>query len=229
MEEQVKSIFSNISGRYELANTVLSFGRDKHWRRVTVEKLSLEGSERVLDICTGTGDLAFLLSEKLDKGGEVIGVDFCQEMLQIAEERVKKAGKKNIFFEKANALKLPFSSESFDVATIAFGLRNLSDRRKGLEEFRRVLKSQGRLAVLEFSPPSKGLKGKAHQFYLKKVIPFLGFLVTGEKEAYSYLATSIEEFPSPEELRLMILSSGFSSVSVYSFTSGAVSLHLARV
>lgn len=229
MEDQVKSIFSSISGRYELTNSILSFGQDRHWRRVTVDKLSLVGKEKVLDVCTGTGDLAFLLSERVKKGGEVVGVDFCQEMLRMAEERVQKSGKKNLFFKKANALDLPFSSESFDVVTIAFGLRNLTDREKGLREFRRVLKNGGKLAILEFSPPSKGLKGKLHLYYLKKIIPFLGGLVTGERDAYSYLAASIEAFPTPEELASMILSSGFSSVSVHIFTFGAVSLHLAKV
>lgn len=229
MEEKVKLIFSNISGRYELANSVLSFSRDRYWRRMTVDKLSLKGKEKVLDVCTGTGDLAFLLSERLQKGGEVVGIDFCQEMLQIAEERARNDGRKNLYFKKANALNLPFSSGSFDVVTIAFGLRNLTDRGKGLREFRRVLKKEGKLAVLEFSPPSKGLRGKVHLYYLKKVIPFLGGLVTGERKAYSYLAASIENFPPPEELKSMILSSGFSSVSVHTFTFGAVSLHLAKV
>ncbi len=229
MEEQVKSIFSTISKRYEFANSVLSFGRDRYWRQMTVEKLALKGGEKVLDVCTGTGEMAFLLSEKLRKGGEVVGVDFCEEMLQSAQEKARKIGRKNLFFKKANALNLPFSSGSFDAVTIAFGLRNLTDRKKGLKELRRILKSQGKLAVLDFSPPSSGVTGKIHQFYLKKIVPLLGGLVTGKKEAYSYLAASIENFPSSEELKKIILASGFSSVSVYKFTFGAVSLHLALV
>jgi len=229
MEEQVKSIFSNISRRYELANVVLSFGRDRYWRRKTVEMLSLEGGEKILDVCTGTGELAFLLAEKLDREGQVTAVDFCQEMLEIAEERARKEKKENLEFKKANALNLPFSSSSFDALTIAFGFRNLTDRERGLKEFRRVLKKGGKLAILEFSPPSKGLKGKVHSFYLSKIVPLLGSLVSGERDAYNYLASSIRDFPSPEELKTMILSNGFSEVSVFSFTLGAVSLHLARV
>lgn len=229
MEEQVKSIFSSISSRYELANTLLSFGRDRFWRRKTVEMLSLEGDEKVLDVCAGTGNLAFSLAERLDRGGRVIGVDFCQEMLGIAAERVRKEKRKNLEFKKANALSLPFPSAYFDVVTIAFGLRNLTDREKGLKEFKRVLKKGGKLAVLEFSPPLAGLKGKAHRFYLNKIVPFLGGLVSGEREAYAYLASSIMEFPLPDELSLMILSCGFSQVSVCTLTFGAVSLHLAKV
>jgi len=229
MEEKVKSIFSNISRRYELANVVLSFGRDRYWRRKTVEMLSLEGGEKILDVCTGTGELAFLLAEKLNRGGQVTGVDFCQEMLEIAEERARKEKKENLEFKKANALNLPFSSSSFDALTIAFGFRNLSQRERGLKEFRRVLKKGGKLAILEFSPPSEGLKGKVHVFYLSKIVPLLGSLVSGERDAYEYLSSSIRDFPSPEDLKAMILSNGFSEVSVFSFTWGAVSLHLARV
>jgi demethylmenaquinone methyltransferase/2-methoxy-6-polyprenyl-1,4-benzoquinol methylase len=221
----VNSLFGRIAGRYDLANRLLSGGRDVGWRRELVAAVCRRAPAEVLDLATGSGDVAFALSRGLGPSARILGVDFCEPMLVVAERKKAAArGFSNVRFKSGDALALPLPDESFDAATIAFGLRNLADRARGLAEIRRVLRPGGRLFVLEFSQPRRGLR-PFYLFYLRRLLPVLAGLVTGDRPAYVYLNKSIEAFPGREALRAEIAAAGFSDVTARPFTLGIVALH----
>jgi demethylmenaquinone methyltransferase/2-methoxy-6-polyprenyl-1,4-benzoquinol methylase len=219
----VNSLFGRIAARYDLANRLLSGGRDVGWRRVLVAAVQRREPRDVLDLATGSGDVAFALARTLPPAVQITGVDFCAPMLAEAE-RKKPAGCANIRFQLGDALSLPFAAASFDAATIAFGLRNLADRARGLAEIRRVLRPGGRLFVLEFSQPPPWFR-PFYLCYLRWVLPVLAGLVTGDRPAYVYLNESIEKFPGREALAAEIGAAGFSDISARPLTFGIVALH----
>ncbi len=235
----VCSMFGEIAGRYDLANHALSFGVDFYWRKQVVDRVArllrerpeAGGQARVVDLATGSGDLAFALKDRLGHAAEVIGMDFCQPMLDEAErkqaERERPAAE-TIAFRQGDVLDLPLESDSVDVCTIAFGLRNLEDRARGLREIFRVLKKpHGSLIVLEFTQPDDWFK-PAYYFYLRSVLPRLARAVTGNRSAYEYLGGTISEFPEREALRAEIAAQGFASVTYTALSAGIVAIHYAR-
>ena len=192
----VKATFSNVASRYDLANHLLSGGIDFIWRKKLVSLARKDICLQVLDLATGSGDVAFALREGLPGNPEIVGLDFCPPMLDQAREKRDRMGlarDSNEFIE-GDCMELQFDNESFDLVTIAFGLRNLTNRSKGLEEIRRVLKPGGRLIVLEFSQPYLWFR-PFYYFYLRGILPWLARLITGDREAYLYLGTSISNFP----------------------------------
>lgn len=221
---RVARMFNRIAPTYDLLNHLLSANIDVRWRRRTVAALRLTGTERCLDACTGTGDLALAL---LDGGArEVVGSDFAEEMLEIAR---RKAGERATF-RQADTTSLPFASASFDVATVGFGVRNLEDLDAGLRELRRVLRPGGRLAVLEFSRPPNLLVRAAYDFYFRLLLPLVGNLVSGGAEnAYSYLPRSVMTFPAPDALAQRLRAAGFDEVRYEALTLGIAHLHVATV
>lgn len=221
---RVARMFNRIAPTYDLLNHVLSANIDVAWRRKTVAALGLRGTERCLDACTGTGDLAVALLEGGAK--EVVGSDFAEEMLEIAR---KKAGARATF-RQADTTRLPFESASFDVATVGFGVRNIEDLDAGLRELRRVLAPGGRLAILEFSRPPNLLVRAAYDFYFRLLLPLIGNLVSGGAEnAYSYLPRSVMTFPAPAALADRLRAAGFDEVSYEALTFGIAHLHVARL
>lgn len=223
----VNSMFGRIAGRYDLANHLLSGGLDFGWRRCLVSAVDRASPSDVLDLATGSGDVAFALSRRLPTATRIVGMDFCQPMLDQAE--VKKASASvarfaNVTFRQGDALALAFADESFDAITIAFGLRNLSDRARGLREMRRVLRPGGRLFVLEFSQPHAWFR-PLYFFYLKKILPFIAGVVTGDRAAYDYLNDTITQFPGRTALADEIRAAGFAEVSARGLTFCAVALH----
>ena len=216
-------MFSALATRYDRANRILSFAQDRRWRRVLVRLVQPRPHSCALDVCTGTGDLALALARC--GGVTVTGVDLSQAMLDLASHKAKKVGLDGrVTFVAGNALTLPCCDEAFDLATIAFGLRNLPDYERGLGELFRVLKPGGQVCVLEFSKP-RGLWGKAFLFYLRHILPRLGGWITGQPDAYRYLDASIRGFPAREGLKALLEAAGFSQLRVHALNGGIALIH----
>jgi demethylmenaquinone methyltransferase/2-methoxy-6-polyprenyl-1,4-benzoquinol methylase len=217
-------MFGRIAGRYDLANRLLSGGQDVAWRRRLVAAAVAGAPRDVLDLATGSGDVAFALG-RAEPGARITGADFCLPMLAEAErKKAASGGGANVAFRPADALALPFPSGSFDAVTIAFGLRNLADRARGLAEMRRVLRPGGRLLVLEFSQPQAWFR-PFYLFYLRRILPAFAGRVTGDRAAYVYLNESIESFPGRSALAAELAAAGFVRVTARALTFGIVALH----
>lgn len=224
----VRSMFARIAGRYDVANHLLSGGVDFWWRRVLVRRVH-DGTPRdVLDLATGSGDVAFSLADGLPPAVRIVGMDFCQPMLDEAvKKRTARPRWQKIEFRQGDGMALPLPDAQFDVVTISFGLRNMADRHKSLSEMRRVLRPGGRLFVLEFSQPFAWFR-PIYYTYLKYVLPTIAAVVTGDRGAYEYLCGSIEQFPGREAMSAEILRAGFKSVHATPLTFGIVALHKAQ-
>jgi demethylmenaquinone methyltransferase/2-methoxy-6-polyprenyl-1,4-benzoquinol methylase len=223
-------MFSRIASRYDAANLLLSCGIDSLWRRRLVNAVDRVQPRDVLDLATGSGDVAFALSRKLTSTTRITGMDFCQPMLdQAVAKQNSRRGEKysNVSFRQGDGLALPLEDQSVDALTIAFGLRNLADRNRGLSEMRRVLRPDGTLFVLEFSQPHRWLR-PLYYFYLRRILPRLAGLLTGDRAAYQYLNDTIAEFPDRAALAVEITSAGFTSVNSEPLTFGIVALHQAK-
>lgn len=223
---QIQRMFASVAHRYDFLNRLLSLSIDQLWRRFTRRKLDqrLGSGSVILDLCTGTGDLAIELS----RIAAVIGCDFCHPMLvRGVEKSLRKNLANRIEFAEGDALQLPFASARFDAVTIAFGLRNLEHYETGIREMYRVLNDTGYLAILEFSIPKWPVYRQLYLFYFTKILPRIGALVSGKDGPYSYLPASVKEFPSVEALKEMLLSVGFNEVVAYPLTGGIATLHLA--
>ena len=217
-------MFSGIAGRYDFLNHLLSGNIDKSWRRIAVRALkpSLVEGARVLDVACGTGDLSLVLAEA--GAVRVVGLDFCRPMLEIARRKAE-ADSRAIPFVEGDALRLPFADETFDAATIAFGLRNLAGVAEGLRELRRILKPGGRLAVLEFSSPVVPGFRALFRFYFTRVLPRVGGLLSGSRGAYEYLPDSVLRFPDQRRLAELMRAEGFEGVEYRNLTGGVAALH----
>lgn len=218
----VRAMFTEIAPHYDLLNHLLSANVDKlWWRRAaqTFRSVLSQPNARVLDLCCGTGDLAFAL-RKQGSAAQITGADFSHTMLKLALS--KSGGGPALTWIEADALQLPFANESFDLVTSAFGFRNLADYDAGLSEIRRVLRPGGEIGILEFSEPD-GILGKFYKFYFKRVLPRVGALIS-RTSAYSYLPASVERFPSPEELLERMRIAGFRDASWTPYTFGIAGL-----
>lgn len=222
-------MFARIAHRYDLANRLLSLGMDLSWRWRLVRRLRRQEPQRVLDLATGSGDVAFAISRNIPTASEIVGIDFCQPMLdeairkQAADRRRRYA---NIRFAPGDGLALPLPDDAFDAVTISFGLRNMGDRGRSLAEMRRVLRPGGRVYVLEFSQSAPWFR-PFYLFYLRHVLPWFAGLLTGDRAAYEYLNETIEAFPGREALAAEFRAAGFASVQAEGWTFGIVALHIA--
>ena len=223
----VRATFESVAPRYDLANHFLSGGIDYYWRWRLVKIAGIETSEHVLDLATGSGDVLFALRQNLPERTKITGVDFCEPMLEEARNKrnAKSLDANSNQFLLGDCLSLDFPDQSFDLITISFGLRNLSNREKGLKEIYRVLKPNGRLIVLEFSQPYFWFR-PFYYFYLKLVLPWMARLVTGDREAYLYLGSSISAFPDRFGLVDELEGAGFDRVRFSTLTFSIVALHL---
>ncbi|MCB1856002.1 MAG: bifunctional demethylmenaquinone methyltransferase/2-methoxy-6-polyprenyl-1,4-benzoquinol methylase UbiE [Halieaceae bacterium] len=222
----VADVFHSVASRYDLMNDLMSVGIHRIWKRFTVELSGVRKGNAVLDIAGGTGDLAARFAEIVGPAGSVVLADINDSMLQVGRDKLLDHGLlDNLEFVQADAQYLPFADDSFDCITIAFGLRNVTDKDRALRSMLRVLKPGGRLLVLEFSKPLNPLLSKAYDAYSFKVLPVMGRLVANDSDSYQYLAESIRVHPDQETLKDMMEDAGFSRCEYHNMTGGVVALH----
>ncbi len=221
-------IFNAIAPRYDATNYALSLGMDIGWRRRITDHLPVGDSLAALDLATGTADVALVLARH-PRVGRVVGIDVATGMLDLARAKVRKAGfERKIELAAGDALALDFPDESFDVLTVAFGIRNFSDLMRGLAEAYRVLKPGGCFIVLEFSTPRGFVQRAVHGFYLKHMVPFIGMLLTGRKEAYAYLSRTVKAFPYGDRFSRIIRQAGFGHVERVELAMGTATIYVAK-
>ena len=223
---KVADVFHSVAAKYDVMNDLMSFGIHRLWKRFTMEFTGVRKGDSVLDIAGGTGDLTMKFSDLVGPEGKVILADINDSMLKVGRDRLLDKGYSgNIECVQANAECLPFEDNSFDVVTMAFGLRNVTDKDQALREFNRVLKPGGRLLVLEFSKTNNPLLKKAYDLYSFTALPFMGKLITNDSESYRYLAESIRMHPGQDELNAMFEDAGFANCEYHNLTGGIVALH----
>ena len=223
--QAVNSMFGRIAGRYDLANRLLSGGIDVWWRKKLIRAVARDAPADVLDLATGSGDVAFALADGLPAETPITGMDFCRPMLDAARIKQRdRGGYAHIAFREGDGLNLPIGNETYDAATISFGLRNMADRERCLSELHRVLRPGGHLWVLEFSQPYRWLR-PFYYLYLRYVLPLIAGIVTGDKSAYDYLCGSITGFPTHEGIAAEMRAAGFANIECHRLTGGIVALH----
>jgi len=226
---RVAAMFDAIAARYDLLNRLLSAGIDRRWRRRAIRSLRLTGRESVVDVCTGTADVALTSVEARPGAARVVGIDFSGEMLRLGSRKVRRQGQAGrILLARGDATRLPIRSESADAATVAFGIRNVEDPERGLAEMYRALVPGGRLAILEFSIPSSALIRAVYLPYFRYVLPRIGRLVSGHGSAYTYLPASVGSFIPPETMLAMLAACGFLDAEATPLTGGIVMLYTAQ-
>jgi demethylmenaquinone methyltransferase/2-methoxy-6-polyprenyl-1,4-benzoquinol methylase len=224
--ERIRSMFDSIAPRYDFLNRVLSFGIDRSWRRFAVKQVKFSENGRILDVATGTGDVALEIALQTPASVRIVGVDFSKEMVELGKEKIRQSPyAERITMEVAPCEAIPYAEESFDSVTIAFGIRNVVDRLQGLREMHRVLKTGGRLVILEFSTPRSRLFKSLYCFYFLRVLPVIGGLFS-KQSAYKYLPDSVLEFPPQEEFKALMAAAGFGNLVHFDLTGGIASVYV---
>ncbi len=224
-KEEVAEMFNNISPSYDFLNRFLSMGIDIGWRKKTVRAVSELMPKRILDVATGTADLAIALSETT--ATSIVGCDISEGMMEIGKKKVAKKGLSNLIsFKLGDSERLPFDDNSFDATTISFGVRNFENPLQGLKDVHRVLRTGGKIFVLEFSQPQVFPAKQLYHFYSKFVMPFLGRLISKDKAAYTYLPDSIKAFPHGQAFLYLMANAGFKNNSAKKLTFGIASLYI---
>ncbi len=228
--ENIKNMFGSIVKVYDLLNALLSLNFDKSWRKFAVSVSGVDKNAKVLDVCTGTGDLAIAYSKLLNGNGLVVGSDFCHDMLKYGLPKIKKRHLEDkIKLIEADTLNLPFPDNSFEISTVAFGIRNVADLEAGIKEMGRVIKPDGRVVILEFSQPTNFLFRRMYFFYFTRVLPFLGKIISQSKiDAYSYLPQSVLAFPDRQGLKEKMEKCGLADIKIFVRTLGIVTIHIGR-
>ena len=224
--DRVGEVFSSVASEYDVMNDVMSFGVHRVWKHFTIEQTSARAGQSILDLAGGTGDLAIKLSRRVGPKGRVVLADINAAMLEQGRDRLTDKGiTGNVSYAQVNAETLPFEDDTFHCVTIAFGLRNVTDKDKALASMYRVLKPGGRLLVLEFSKPLLPLLAKAYDAYSFSALPVMGKMIAGDADSYRYLAESIRMHPDQETLKGMMEQAGFEDASYHNMTGGIVALH----
>ncbi len=222
---QIQSMFTAIAPRYDFLNSLLSVGQDRQWRKRAVDMLAPASNERILDIATGTGDMALEIASR-NLSVQISGIDFSRRMLELSRGKIRKKGyERFVSLQIGSGECLPFANNSFDGAVCAFGIRNFADVKLGLREFYRILKPGGRAVILEFSMPANPVLNLVYNWYFDLVLPKVGSLISGHGEAYRYLPDSVADFPEQCEFVRWMGQAGFQKVSFKELTFGIVSVH----
>lgn len=225
-EERVAEVFHSVASKYNVMNDVMSFGIHRLWKNTTMQLAAAKRGDQVLDLAGGTGDLTILLSRRVGPKGRVVLSDINSSMLEEGRKRlINKGIVENVEFKQINAEHIPFEDNTFDIVTIGFGLRNVTDKLAALKEMKRVLKPGGRAAILEFSKPTVPGLGSLYDFYSFNIIPKMGKLIADDEASYRYLTESIRMHPGQEELKAMMLEAGFDEVDYKNLTGGIVAVH----
>lgn len=229
-EQRVRRMFAEIATKYDRMNHLLSMNVDKYWRWKTVRMVSPQGDSPILDICTGTGDLAFAYRKRTGGAAPIVATDFCREMLQQGRAKQARAGiDEGITFVEADAQNLPFADGRFQIVCVAFGLRNVADTDRGLREMARVCRPGGQVAVLEFSMPRHQPLKCLYGWYFRRVLPRIGqWYASNDQNAYQYLPESVGQFPAGEDLARRMAAAGLDDVSFHSLTLGIATLYVGR-
>jgi len=223
MSQFVQNMFASISKKYDLLNDILSFGIHKKWRRKSVQLVSPNSNSRLLDIACGTGDFAFEFERYTSN---IVGIDFCEEMLEIARQKANKRNSR-VQFIQGDALNLPFEDASFDIVSIGFGIRNVDDVNKSISEMYRILKPGGKAVILEFGQPKNSLFRFVYNIYSKYIMPFIGNIFARSKEAYTYLPTTAGAFPCRNDfLDIARKSAYFNNMEYYTLTFGIAYIYI---
>ncbi len=222
----MRAMFDRISGVYDRMNTVMTAGLHHSWRRRAADLAALAPGSRALDVATGTGDLAIELAGRVGAGGEVVGADFSERMLELARAKSERMpGIGQLRFETANALALPYAENEFDAATVGFGARNFSDLERGVREMARVVKPGGHVVVLEITTPQRPPLSTFFDLWFNRIVPAIG-RVAGDAQAYSYLPSSVKRFPGPDELAAVMSRAGLVGIRYVLTAGGIIALHV---
>jgi len=217
-------MFDRVAARYDLLNSVMTAGLHHRWRQRAADRAALAPGDSVLDVCCGTGDLALELAQRVAPGGNVIGCDFSEPMLDLARDKAAERGADGLRFEWADALQLPYDGERFDAVTVGFGVRNLADLDRGLREMARVLKPGGRLSILEITTPTRPPLSVFYSLWFDRIVPLLGSF-SSNPEAYSYLPESVRSFPDPHGLAEKMDAAGFEGIRYTVLAGGIIAIH----
>jgi demethylmenaquinone methyltransferase / 2-methoxy-6-polyprenyl-1,4-benzoquinol methylase len=222
--ETIQQMFGSIASRYDRANAILSFNLHRYWNKQLAKHATNNSpGTDYLDLCSGTGDIAFCIAEEVSSPSKICLLDFCPEMLEIAKTKAPKSPHEFTYLQ-GDAQELPFDDNSFDSITISYGIRNIKSPERCIKECKRVLRDRGVLSVLELTRPTHPIMKFGHQCYLKGILPIIGKFVTENQQAYEYLCSSIHHFVSPDELSKIMKSTGFDSVSIKPLTGGIATL-----
>lgn len=224
---RVKAVFESVASRYDVMNDLMSLGIHRLWKRLTIALAHVQPGQKVLDLAGGSGDLSQLLSKKVGKDGLVLLTDINQAMLKVGRDKMLDLGLNNIQCAQINAEALPFADNTFDCITIAFGLRNVTNKPQALQSMYQALKPGSKAIILEFSKPTHALLNKIYDFYSFNFLPLMGKWITNDADSYRYLAESIRMHPEQEQLAKLITNAGFDECQYYNLTGGIVALHIA--
>jgi demethylmenaquinone methyltransferase/2-methoxy-6-polyprenyl-1,4-benzoquinol methylase len=217
-------MFDRVAGRYDALNSVMTAGLHHRWRKRAADRAELEAGGSALDVCCGTGDLALELASRVAPGGHVVGCDFSEPMLDLAREKASERAVNGVRFEWADALGLPYDAGRFDAVTVGFGVRNLADLERGLNEMARVLRPGGRLVVLEITQPIRPPLSTFYSLWFDRVVPMLGAF-SGDSEAYTYLPESVRSFPAPRRLAELMHTAGLEQIRWTVLAGGIIAIH----
>ncbi|MFN8672970.1 MAG: bifunctional demethylmenaquinone methyltransferase/2-methoxy-6-polyprenyl-1,4-benzoquinol methylase UbiE [Candidatus Sericytochromatia bacterium] len=225
----VHDMFDDIAPKYDFFNDVISLGMHRHWKKFVAEKAMLKEGDTALDLCCGTGDIAFELEKKVKANGKIYGLDFVQKMVDLANQKVSQTKKENMVFQQGDAMSLPFEDNTFNAVTIGYGLRNVKDIPTVIREMKRVTKEGGRIISLDLGKPTIPVYKDFYYFYFYKIMPSITSFFQGKKEAYSYLPNSLDEYPAQKGIIEIMKKEGLKEVRCYDFAGGATAIHVATV
>ena len=223
---QIKAMFNAVAPKYDFLNRLLSVGCDRYWRKAAVSEFQSFGNKAFLDVATGTADIPLEIGKRYPKSTQIVGMDFSLSMLKLGNKKISNNKlSKSITLIPGSAENIPFKDQSFDGVITSFGVRNFTDAKQGLGEMHRILKPNGKIVVLEFSFPKNIILQWLYRYYFEKVLPITGRIISGHKIAYSYLPSSVVNFPQGETFKKMLECSGFKNISLKPLTLGIVTLY----